>query len=126
MDIEQRKFPRFCVQDQTFAALGSEFETVGKVNDISIKGLALSYLCKSNKAGFDTDVSQVDIFLSGNSFHLSKVLCEIVYDIQDPTSIKDSIIIKRRCGLHFGELSKSQSEQLELFLKNYTTEPLSP
>jgi hypothetical protein len=125
MDIEQRKFPRFSVQDQTFAALGSEFETVGKVNDISIKGLALSYLCESNKTGFVTDFSQVDIFLSGNSFHLPKVLCEIVYDIQDSQSIKDNIIIKRWCGLHFGKLSKNQSEQLELFLKNYTTEPLS-
>ncbi len=125
MDIEQRKYPRFSVQDNAFAALGSEFETVGKVNDVTIKGLALTYLCESIKAGLGRDFSQVDIFLSGNSFHLPKVLCKIVYDNQDSKSIKNSSIMMRRCGLHFGKLSKSQSDLLELFLKNYTTGPLS-
>jgi PilZ domain-containing protein len=124
MGIEQRKTPRFSVQDKTFAALGSEFETVGKINDISIKGLALSYLSESIKTCSDRDFSQVYIFLSGNSFHLPNVPCKIVYDIQDPKSIKDNIIVNR-CGLHFGKLSKIQSELLKLFLENYTTGQLS-
>ena len=121
MDIEQRKYVRFSVQDNTFAALGSEFEKVGKVNDISQKGLALSYLIESIKAGSDRDFSKVDIFLSGNGFHLHRVPCKIVYDIQDSKSNKNNSIMKRRCGLHFGELIKRQSELLELFLKNFTT-----
>jgi len=125
MDIEQRKYPRFSVQNHTFAALGSEFEIVGKVNNISIKGLTLSYLCESIKAPSDRSFSQVDIFLSGNSFHLHKVLCKIVYDIQDPKSKNNDSIMKRRCGLQFDKLSKSQSELLELFIENYATEPLS-
>ena len=124
MDIEQRKYVRFSVQHNTFAALGSEFEKVGKVNDISQKGLALSYLTDSIKAGSDRDFSKVDIFLSGNGLHLHRVPCKIVYDIQDSKSNNNSIM-KRRCGLHFGKLSKSQSELLELFLKNFTTGPLS-
>ena len=125
MDIEQRKYVRFSVQDNTFAALRSEFKKVGKVNDISKRGLAFSYLTESIEAGSDRDFSQVDIFLSGNSFQLPKVLCKIVYDIQDSKSIKNNSIMTRRCGLHFGKLIKSQSGLLELFLKNYTTEPLS-
>ena len=125
MDIEQRKYVRFSVQNDTFAALRSGFEIVGKVNDISIKGLALSYFIESIKAGSDRDFSQVDIFLSGNGFYLPKVLCKIVYDIQDSKSNKNNSIMKRRSGLHFGKLNKSQSELLELFLKNYTTGPLS-
>ena len=124
MAIEQRKSPRFSVQEKTFAALGSEYETVGKVNDISINGLSLSYLSESIKTSSDRDFSQVYIFLSGNSFHLSKVPCKIVYDIQHPESNNNSIMMYR-CGLHFGKLSKSQSELLELFLKNYTTGLLS-
>jgi hypothetical protein len=125
MDIEQRKYPRFSVQNDTFAALGSEFETVGKVNDISINGLALSYLSESIKTGSDTDSSEVYIFLSKKSFHLSKVPCKIVYNIQDPNSIQDNSIKKYRCGLHFGKLNKSQSKLLELFIENYTTRPQS-
>jgi c-di-GMP-binding flagellar brake protein YcgR len=118
MDIEQRKYVRFSVQDNTFAALGSEFEKVGKVNDISKNGLALSYLIESIKVGSDRSFSQVDIFHSGNGFHLHKLLCKIVYDNQDPKSMKNNSITKRRCGLKFGKLSKSQSELLELFIEN--------
>ncbi len=125
MDIEQRKYIRFSVQDNTFAALGSKFGTVGRVNDISIKGMTLSYLCESTKAGLDRDFSQIDIFLSGDSFYLPKVLCKIVYDIQHPKSNENNSIIMRQCGLHFGKLSKNQSELLEFFLKNYTAESLS-
>ena len=113
------------MRDSTFAALGSEFETVGKVNDISIKGLALTYFCDSVKADSDRDFSQVDIFHSENTFHLPKVLCKIVYDKLDPKSTKDSSIMMRRCGLYFGKLSKIQSDLLDLFLKNYTTGLLS-
>ena len=58
MDIEQRKYVRFSVQNDTFAALRSGFEIVGKVNDISIKGLALSYFIESIKAGSHRDFSQ--------------------------------------------------------------------
>ena len=125
MDIEQRKYIRFSVQDNTFASLGRKFRTVGRINDISIRGLALSYLCDNTKAGLDRDYSEVDIFLSGDNFYLPEVNCKIVYNIQDSKSNKNSSIMKRRCGLHFDKLSKSQSKLLELFLKNYTTGPLS-
>ena len=75
MNVEKRKYIRFQLIENIFAALGSAFETVGKVIDISVKGLTLSYLCEINKATLDKGFSQVDIFLSGNSFHLSKVPC---------------------------------------------------
>jgi len=123
MDIQQRTYPRFFIQDNTFAALGDEFEAVGKIKDISQKGLALSYLSESIRTVSDRDLSQVYIFQPSNSFHLPKVPCKIVYDILDPKSIKNHNIMTRRCGLQFGELSKNQSELLELFLENYTTRP---
>ena len=124
MDIEHRKYQRFSVKN-TFASLGSKFEIVGKVKDISIRGLALSYLSESINTASDRDFSQVYIFNSRNSFHLPKVPCKIVYDIQDPKSIKNNSSMMCRCGLIFDKLSKSQSELLELFIENYATEPLS-
>ena len=125
MDIEQRKYVRFSAQDNAFAVLSGGFEKAGKVNDISKNGLAFSYLMESTNAGSDRDYSEVDIFLSGNRFHLHKMPCKIVYDIQDPKSKKNTSIMKRRCGLQFSKLIKRQLELLELFLKNYTTGPLS-
>jgi hypothetical protein len=124
MDIEQRKYPRFSVQNHTFAALGSEFEIVGKVNDISIKGLSFSHLSKNIEAGSNSDSSRVDIFLSKNNFYLANVHCKIVYDIPKYISNKSHSVMTYRCGLYFGKLSKIQSKLLELFLENYTTGPL--
>ena len=87
--------------------------------------MAFSYLTESIKAGSERDFSEIDIFFPGNSFFLHKVPCKIVYDIQGPKSNNNISIITHRCGLHFGELTKNQSEILELFLKDYTTGPLS-
>jgi hypothetical protein len=87
--------------------------------------LALSYLTGSIKPGSTGDFSEVDIFLPGDRFHIHKVPCKIVYDIQDSKSHKNISIMTHRCGVQFGELIESQTERLELFLENYTTGPLS-
>lgn len=125
MDVEARKYIRFPLHDNTFAALGNRFEAVGKVVDISIKGMTLSYICESNKAVLDKDFSQVDIFLSDNNFHLSKVPCKIVYDIQHSKFYENSCITIRRCGLQFGKLSEGQSNLLESLIANYQIESLN-
>jgi len=125
MGVERRKYVRFLAQDNTFAALRIGFKKVGKIDDISINGLAFSYLSETVGVGSDRHLTQVDIFTSGNNFHLPNVPCKIVYDIQDTTSGKYTGLMTCRCGLKFNEPTKSQSEQLELFIKNYTTEILS-
>ena len=124
MVVEQRRYMRFSVQDNAFAALRGVFGKVGKLNDISKKGLAFSYLIEYVKGVTDKNYSEVDIFLAANNFYLDKVPCKIVYEIQAPNSDKNYSIMKHRCGLQFGELSISQSQLLELFLENYTTRPL--
>jgi hypothetical protein len=119
--IERRKYVRFLVEDMAFAAIRIGFKKVGKINDISIRGLAFSYLSQTNEADTDRHSPKVDIFLSGNGFHLSNVPCRIVYDTPDVESYKGSFVKMSRCGLHFGELIESQSELLEIFIKNHTT-----
>jgi len=121
MAIERRNYVRFFAHDNAFAALRVGFKKVGKIHDISIKGLAFSYLRETTESDFDGHNLQADIFLSGNGFHLSKVPCRIVYDIPDVTPYKGSLVKMSRCGLHFGELIESQSELLEIFIKNHTT-----
>ena len=121
MNIEQRKYVRFLPQDKTFAALRSGFKKVGKVNDISIKGLAFSYLSETVENGPGSYSYQVDIFLSENKFYLSNVPCKIVHDVPDPTYGKNYGIKMYRCGLLFEELTKIQSELLESFINKHTT-----
>ena len=121
MDIEQRKYVRFLPQDSTFAAIRSGFNKVGKVNNISIKGLAFSYLTETVEKSSDPYSHQVDIFLSDNKFYLSNVPCKIVYDVPCPTYGENHIIKMYRCGLFFEELTKIKSELLEFFINKHTT-----
>ena len=125
MGVERRKFIRFLVQDNTYAALRSGFEKVGKVNDISIKGLSFLYLSENIEAGSNSDSSRVDIFLSKNNFYLANVHCKIVYDIPNHISSKNHSVMTYRCGLYFGKLSKIQSKLLSIFIKKHATEVLS-
>ena len=125
MGSEKRKYVRFAPQDKTFAALRSGFKKVGKVHDISVKGLGFSYLDHSQEENSETTSLNADIFLSNNRFHLANVPCRIVYDIEGSSSDTIGMIRTNKCGLHFGKLMEDQSEQLEYFIKNYTTRPLS-
>ena len=122
MGAERRKYIRFFAKDNTFAALRNGFKKVGKISDISINGLAFSYLSETIKSYSDRHLSKVDIFSSENNFHLSSVPCEIVYDIYEPNSGKYTGLILFRCGLNFKELTKSQSEKVKLFVEHHTIE----
>ena len=121
MTIERRKYVRFLEKDNTFAALRNGFKKVGKIYDISINGLGFSYLSEITEVDTDGHFSEVDIFLSGNGFHISNVPCRIVHEIPDPKPDEGFLVRMSRCGLQFGELTGSQLEQLELFIENYTT-----
>ncbi|MEE8480212.1 MAG: PilZ domain-containing protein [Desulfobacterales bacterium] len=121
MTIERRKYVRFLAKNNTFAALREGFKKVGKIGDISIKGLGFSYLSEFTQVDSADHHTQVDIFISGNGFHLSNVPCRIVHETPD-TKLKKSFIVQMSsCGLQFGELTRSQLEQLDLFIENFTT-----
>jgi hypothetical protein len=122
MHIEKRKFVRFLPQENTFAALRRGFKKVGKVHDISANGLSFQYLEKSKKDIPDSNDSftEVDIFISGNNFHLSKVPCRVVNEFDTCSYKTVSSIVSKRCCLQFGKLTEDQIEQLESFLNNHT------
>jgi|LGOV01.1.fsa_nt_gb hypothetical protein len=125
MTIERRKYVRFLAKDNSFAALRNGFKKVGKIDDVSINGLGFSYLSEITEVDTAGHFSKVDIFLSGNGFHLFNVPCRIVYEIPDSTPDEGFLVRMSNCGLQFGELTRSQLEQLELFIKNHTIEILS-
>ncbi len=124
MTIERRKYVRFLAKDNSFAALRNGFNKVGKIDDISINGLGFSFLSETTQVDSADHHTQVEIFSSDNGLHLSNVPCRIAYETPDSTPDEDLLVQRSRCGLQFGELTRIQLEQLELFLKNYTTEIL--
>ena len=117
---ERRKSERFLAQDKAFAVLRPDFNRLGKIKDISEGGLSFEYVAYQEE---EQDASEMDIFLSEGGFHLSKMPCRIVYNIRMREEYQTSAarIQRRRCGLHFGQLTEEQASQLDFFLKKHTT-----
>jgi len=107
-------------QENAFAALGQSYIKVGKVIDICKSGLAFEYIAREKASSAD---NQVDIFLTGNVFHLYNVPCEIVYetDIHVPHVNNKfvKLLTNRRCGIKFGDLSESDNRELGKFIAAY-------
>ena len=118
IEMERRKFTRFEVQDDAFAAIRGYFTKVGKIYDISLNGMAFRYLEKNTT---EEKFSQVDIFLTNNGFHLIGVPCTIIYDVKDSTYFKNNELIPNRCGIKFRSLNEEQQKSLDFFINNYTT-----
>jgi hypothetical protein len=122
MVAERRKYTRFSVSNNAFAALEPGFDKVGKIQDISILGLAFEYITDEVA---DIEVSRVDIFLRGEDFFISKIPCKVVYDIslEDPEvhQISPHKLMHKRCGLQFESLSNTGRVMIEQFMEAYTT-----
>jgi len=116
-NMEKRKFTRFQVQDDAFAALRGDYSKVGKIYDISLNGLAFRYLAE--KISNET-FNHVDIFLSTNGFHLSDLPCTVIYD-EEESMPNSHVVSSYRCGLKFEKMNEEQQNKLEFFLNNHTT-----
>jgi len=111
---EKRKFIRYQVKEKVFAALGEQFSRVGKIIDISLGGLAFEYV---NEESGNNDLTRIDIFVTANGMHLSRIPCRKVYEqpiTQGPDLDEDSETLNvKRCGVEFGNLSEDQVNQLK-------------
>ncbi len=116
METERRKFTRFVVPENVYAALGPSFSKVGRIKNISISGLVIEYLTDDDSVPGN---SRVDIFIRGEKFYLSKLPCKIVYDvpIEPSASSQVSGLIRKRCGVQFNRLTSRLRKRLEGFLK---------
>lgn len=122
MSVERRDHLRLPPQSNSFAALGSDYSRVGKIKNISRGGLAFEYIAGESDS---RDSSQVDVFMTGDVFHIYSVPCKLIYeiDIHIPqiNNKYAKILTVRRCGLKFGDLTEDNLTQLELFLESYAT-----
>ena len=116
-NMEKRKFTRFQVQDDAFAALRGDYSKVGKIYDISLNGLVFRFMAEEIPKEVYT---HVEFFLSNGGFHLSDVPCTVVYDEKESIS-NSPAVSPYRCGLKFEKMNEEQQNKLEFFLNNHTT-----
>jgi|PlaIllAssembly_1097288.scaffolds.fasta_scaffold802293_1 c-di-GMP-binding flagellar brake protein YcgR len=125
MANERRRFVRFQVNSPTYAALGHDFDKVGKVKNISVGGFAFEYISDQDSMEATT---QVDIVLVDDDVHLSKVPCTVAYDhdVRKHDALRrfGRPLVTKRCGVKFGTLAENQREQLENLITKHTLGPL--
>jgi hypothetical protein len=66
------------------------------------------------------EVTELEILGPNGGFRLGGVPCKVIRDTAIP-QVCTTPLHKRRCGVQFGELTESQTAQLEYFIHNYTT-----
>ena len=116
MENERRKFTRFLVPENVYAALGPSFSKVGRIKDVSIGGLAIEYITDGDSAPGN---SHVNIFTREGKFFLSKLPCKIVYDVPlEPSAGPQAYrLTQKRCGVQFHRFTNKLTKRLEGFLK---------
>ena len=121
MNRDKRVHERRIPSGNVYAALGNDFERVGKIFDLSLGGLGFEYI--SNKNEYE-EPSQIDIFKVGAVFHLHNLPCKIVYDVPISLPCNGIESLKRspsrRCGVQFKPMPNEDNAQLTLFLELHT------
>ncbi len=123
--MDKRKHTRFSVEENVIVALQNGLNRIGKVKDISLRGLSFEHIYEEDLIGGD---SRKSLILWINDANLPKIPCKIVYDkpLRTPSEY-DSLAIRlitKRCGIQFESLTDQQIAQLELFLKTYAQEEI--
>jgi c-di-GMP-binding flagellar brake protein YcgR len=114
--VERRKHKRFQVDNSAFVILGSHYEKLGRIIDISMGGLAFRYMTAVERP----NASYLAIVLPETNFCLDEVSAKTISDFELPDKLPASSITVRRCGVQFVNLTDNQKSQIEFFINNYT------
>ena len=102
-----------------FAVFRPEFKKLGKIKNISKKGLSCEYL---NHKDINNDIKEIeiDILLTDGNFYMPMIPCKIIYDYKSPNNKSYNInenMECRRCGIKFTKLHDKHKQKLNHFLK---------
>jgi hypothetical protein len=116
--IEKRGLIRLRPREGAFAIIWPRTAIHGQIVDITQDGLAFCYIDNGEQT---TDSHQLDIYITGSGFCLNRVEFKTVSDAMIKNESPLSVIMMRRCGVKFSDLSPHQVLQLQYFIQNYTS-----
>lgn len=114
--VDKREYDRYRVQSDVSVMLRNGSVEVGQLLDISVDGLALSYISGDKKI---EGWFQVYIY-SRDQFFLINLPFRVISDSLIDDSSLFRTIIKKRCGGQFGELTDQQRSHLDHFIAHHT------
>jgi len=116
MHFEQRKYPRYSVEENQIVVMCGSDKGIATVRDISAGGIKLQYVPLE---GNETEWNRVNIFSAlCNHFFVEHVDCRTVYDIASLMEAGTfSGMNVRTSGLCFSRLTGDQETALRRILK---------
>ena len=119
--VDRRKHKRFQVPRYTaYAALRPHWPhsgMLGDIIDISRGGLAFRHTAIKKRS---RSLFELKILLADGSFFLDRIPFDTISDIEVENELSlESVPVWRR-SVQFGELTDSQTLQLEYFIQNHT------
>ncbi len=127
MKSERRKYERFLAPENALVALYGQSIRVGKLVDISQGGLSFEHIYEDISI---TNGKRKEISFWVDDFRVSKIPCQIVYNIVVPTPPEYASLtirlITHRCGIKFESLTEEQRELLEQFIKRFGQKKPAP
>jgi hypothetical protein len=123
---ERRRHIRYRPKEGTFAAIGPNYELVGRVRDISRGGLCFTYFDFGDEKSPEQDLfsNQIDIYMLNNEFNLRGVRCVIVnnefYIEKNLIHFSGAVPAMKRCGIRFESVSLEQEKEITRYLLSMT------
>ena len=116
--VERRKHRRYQVPTGAFVGIGPESTKVGRISDLSIGGLAFSYVGTEEPS--PSKGSYLDLFFTDKDFYLGRLPFKTIFDYELVEKAPSSSETLRRCGVKFQKLTRHQKAEIERFIQNYT------
>jgi hypothetical protein len=126
MIAERRRFIRYKMADDAFAALNCPATIVGKLRDLSMGSASFEFIAAPMEEMHTPGQQTLDIFLLGGIQGLSQVPCQIFFRLpaehfEDPGRVLFPVVVSRICVAEFQDLSQEQSRTLLDFLMHHST-----
>jgi len=116
--IDRRRDNRFEVVRGAVAIHKNDYSKHGQIIDISRGGLAF---CYDESEDMTKEFAEFAISFSAGDFYLDKIPCKVISYCSANDIIPLNHENMRRVGVQLGELTQKQTDQLEFFIQNHTT-----
>lgn len=127
--IERRKNKRYNAVEGAYAAISPNSHKLGQITDISMGGLAFTYIDTNNgstnyEAGKPQDQIEESIFLSSMGFYVGDLPFKTISDNEVTNTPSFSSMKVRERHVQFTDLSFKQLFDLDYYLKNNVSDQM--
>ena len=112
---ERRREKRYRVKDGTYAVLGAPANKLGQIVDISMSGMAFTYLADSDPIGTAEELN----ILANQGICVEKIPYTTVTDVVVPNETPFSTIIMRRHCIKFADLTTETKTKIQKLIDEY-------